>query len=497
MNSIKVKNLRSLTDTGHIEIKPLTIVVGKNSSGKSTFLRSFPLFKQTFEKRTSEPLLWYGDQTDFGSFEESLNNRNEGSAIEFDFNFSNSFDNDLFYRRRLFSLPKVNEKYNFEVNISILKKNLKSIGIKYAGHTIKISLKDKFSLESIVINGVSINVSNYTCYYFINSLIPFIAKKETYYKDIFNLELLEELKKLTNKNTKEERLDKIISSLKLWPREDIIEKIKNCGLDSIKSKFEDNKISHDTLDLIIAKYLFSQIDLILEIVEEYISDYYSSINYVAPIRAKAERYYRIQGLAVENINPTGDNIAIFLNSLNKPELKEFREWCLNNFNFDFDVSAVGGHISLKIKGKNEEKYINLADTGFGFSQILPILILIWNNKRTKKRTRINVPITLVIEQPELHLHPAMQSQLIDSFINILGEKSQGKNSLNIIIETHSREMINRIGQNISLERINENDVGIYIFEKDKENKTLVKKSNFDSDGYLLNWPIGFFDSEEL
>ena len=70
MDSIRIRNLRSLTDTEDIQIKPLTILVGKNSSGKSTFLRFFPLMKQTLSTKKNEPILWYSkENVDFGSFD--------------------------------------------------------------------------------------------------------------------------------------------------------------------------------------------------------------------------------------------------------------------------------------------------------------------------------------------------------------------------------------------------------------------------------------------
>lgn len=55
MKSIEIKNMRCLKDTGIIELPPITILVGENSSGKSTFLRSFPLLKQSFRKRKMAP----------------------------------------------------------------------------------------------------------------------------------------------------------------------------------------------------------------------------------------------------------------------------------------------------------------------------------------------------------------------------------------------------------------------------------------------------------
>lgn len=67
---IRIQNLRSLQDTGFIEVKPLTILLGANSSGKSTFLRSFPLFTQSVSKSLREPISWFDDAyVDFGDYD--------------------------------------------------------------------------------------------------------------------------------------------------------------------------------------------------------------------------------------------------------------------------------------------------------------------------------------------------------------------------------------------------------------------------------------------
>ena len=60
LKSVQIKNVRSLRDTGEVPLASVTLLVGRNSSGKSTFLRVFPLIKQSIRKRTSGPLLWVG-----------------------------------------------------------------------------------------------------------------------------------------------------------------------------------------------------------------------------------------------------------------------------------------------------------------------------------------------------------------------------------------------------------------------------------------------------
>jgi hypothetical protein len=79
---LRVRNLRSLRDTGWIEIRPITILVGKNSSGKSTLARVFPLLKQSAERRKQAPLLWFGRLVDFGSFSEAVSTFANPAEIE-------------------------------------------------------------------------------------------------------------------------------------------------------------------------------------------------------------------------------------------------------------------------------------------------------------------------------------------------------------------------------------------------------------------------------
>lgn len=74
LQSIRLRNLRSFADTDnspYIDLKPITVLIGKNSSGKSTFLRSLPLLRQSVEAHTTGPILWYSSYVDFGAFSEA------------------------------------------------------------------------------------------------------------------------------------------------------------------------------------------------------------------------------------------------------------------------------------------------------------------------------------------------------------------------------------------------------------------------------------------
>ena len=125
--------------------------------------------------------------------------------------------------------------------------------------------------------------------------------------------------------------------------------------------------------------------------------------------------------------------------------------------------------------------------------MLPIITELWLivNKKIEKTKK--VPVVFAIEQPELHLHPELQARLIDVIAKIAKNK---KDKIQFILETHSETMINRLGNLIYKNKISENNINIVIFEK-KEEDTKVEISKFNKDGYLENWPIGFFSVDDI
>ena len=90
LQSIRLRNLRSFADDDHspyVDLKPLTVLIGKNSSGKSSFLRSLPLLRQSVEANTTGPILWYSSYVDFGAFSEAKKFDSKKNIIYFDFKF--------------------------------------------------------------------------------------------------------------------------------------------------------------------------------------------------------------------------------------------------------------------------------------------------------------------------------------------------------------------------------------------------------------------------
>jgi predicted ATPase len=138
---------------------------------------------------------------------------------------------------------------------------------------------------------------------------------------------------------------------------------------------------------------------------------------------------------------------------------------------DFEINFYAGeayefHVYNSIEDKEKGKYIHLADKGMGSLQamllILHVASLIRKNKKGSKK------ITLLVEEPELNLHPALQSKLTEFFHEVNFEYG-----FNFIVETHS-EYIIRKAQLMALEQdyisnqeLNPNPFKIVYFHKDE------------------------------
>lgn len=209
----------------------------------------------------------------------------------------------------------------------------------------------------------------------------------------------------------------------------------------------------------------------------------------------------MRNIAVDEVDCRGKNLPIFLNSLKEGDFKKFCSWTERHLGFIIEKSISEGHISLKIRKSYEALPVNLSDSGFGYSQILPIITQLWYIT-SRNRDLLNSPITIAIEQPELHLHPSLQAKLIDAIVEII-KNSKNSRKIIFIIETHSETIIRRFGrliynENSLRKNIEKEDIAIYLFNKALgEDYTEIKVSKFDEDGYLENWPIGFFDPGEV
>ena len=149
---------------------------------------------------------------------------------------------------------------------------------------------------------------------------------------------------------------------------------------------------------------------------------------------------------------------------------------------DVDLDRVGGNnYSVVFEDPNTHLQVNLADVGFGASQVLPIVI-----EGFYARDRA----MLLIEQPEIHLHPRAQGVLGDLLIDIA--RYQGGKT--VLVETHSEHLLSRIRRRIAEKSLDRNMVAIYYCEP-SAGGTKVREISINSQGQYehAGLPEGFFE----
>ncbi|QDO84497.1 hypothetical protein FM037_16405 [Shewanella psychropiezotolerans] len=163
MESIKIEGLKSLKNSGFVDIKPLTLLLGENSSGKSTFLRTFPLLRQSTESYTRGPLLWYGSYVDFGSFDDAVSNFSDDKSISFTFKVKSksilkvtpkSFASKagIFTGDIEATLTVVNDGKNGQTRVRAVK-------IRHNKNEIEVSYGKGHKIISVISNGVNLTDS--------------------------------------------------------------------------------------------------------------------------------------------------------------------------------------------------------------------------------------------------------------------------------------------------------------------------------------------------
>lgn len=220
---------------------------------------------------------------------------------------------------------------------------------------------------------------------------------------------------------------------------------------------------------------------------------FNDLTYIGPLRKYPERFTDIAKDSYSSVGNDGQHTSAILRE-NTDILVRVNE-SLKNLGLDYqlkihqlsgdDMVALGDLYALQIiDGKGTP--LTLCDVGFGLSQVLPILV----------QSVIQGNDTVLIEQPEIHLHPKMQTELGDFFI----ENSKKKQ---FIIETHSEHLLLRIMRRIrettagtvtdSKLTLTPEDVSI-LYVEPKNGQSMVMEMPLNENGELVKaWPGGFFE----
>ena len=124
--------------------------------------------------------------------------------------------------------------------------------------------------------------------------------------------------------------------------------------------------------------------------------------------------------------------------------------------------------------------VALTDVGFGVSQVLPVLVLLYY---------VPEGSTVLMEQPEIHLHPAVQSGLADLMLNVAKARN-----LQIIVESHSEHLLRRFQRRVAEGKASSTDLSMY-FVSTSRGVAKARDLNLNEWGEIVNWPEDFFGDE--
>lgn len=510
LRAIRVSNFRSFKEPATLQLRPITLFLGRNSSGKSTLMRLFPLLRQSLEKQNASPVLWVSDVVDFGSVDDVINNHDRRSEIEITFEMDGASINSSLSRQS--SIRQLAGRYSLgEIKYSIFlssdngKTTFSRLAICMDDQTVDI----RFSEDGIFLKNITINEAlmigpddRENIYADTSTMFPDFLRladsdddKSALGSFQFYPKVTDALSYFIHGRTKKATLDYMGRQLVYVPREHLGDFLR-----SLPNVVQSRTYEKGPLDRLSRALLVNDIPRIVTFADQVLTPVFQTVAYLGPVRAHGNRFYRIQELSVRSIDARGENLPMYLNSLSQRELGQFNDLLFETCGFNVKVGASGpGHVTVQIGRPTDDRYENVADVGFGFTQLLPVVAqlhaAIEDASRsifTARQKSEGVSI-IAIEQPELHLHPALQANLADLFAATV---ERGPKGLRLVLETHSETLIGRLGALVASGTIKSEDVGVYFVEKDDDiGESRLRFAEIDPAGYVKNWPVGFFSPD--
>ena len=298
---------------------------------------------------------------------------------------------------------------------------------------------------------------------------------------------------------------------------------ENFSFDLLLRLFEVGKVDDmqkiiyvNELQEIISKlpvtYCIDRIPMYYQPGVEYVKSFFSDhIKYLGPLREEPRALYPLESSgSASDLGLKGENTAAVLQN-NKDKVISYIDPVYFEEGVDDEIPitkgtlteaihkwlvylGVASNIGTNDKGKfgHELKITNeikgmeqdLTHVGVGVSQVLPILVLSFLSDKGD---------VIILEQPELHLHPKVQTRLADFFVsmNALGKQC--------VLETHSEYLINRLRLLVAKSDSTKiaDDTMIYFVEKDKaDGYSKYREITINPYGKIDHWPEGFFDEGE-
>ena len=215
-------------------------------------------------------------------------------------------------------------------------------------------------------------------------------------------------------------------------------------------------------------------------IASWVTDLLTAISYIGPLREYPSRLYEVSGENPASVGIRGEFAPEVL-FRQRELLRLVNEW-VGRFEFGFFIECKPvnqGAFSIMLRRNPKIPPINLADTGFGLSQVLPLIVQGFYAERGS---------LIIAEQPEIHLNPRLQALLADLFCEV------ARKERNVLVETHSEHLILRLRRLLAERKIKVDEVALYYVEKSHDRST-IREIPIEENGHIKieDWPRGFFE----
>lgn len=223
----------------------------------------------------------------------------------------------------------------------------------------------------------------------------------------------------------------------------------------------------------------------LRLAAEALSELKGAVLWLRSLRPAPERFTRWTGAVRWELEPTGTDAAIVLAS--EPELQEeVSSWYERNFGARL---AIDEPRKREVRALLRQRFdIDMADTGEGLSQCLPVITAFAMARRRKER---GGPAIVAIEEPEAHLHPTVQRALAERACETAAAAKP-----RIVFETHSEHILLTVQLAVVKELLRPEDVVLYWIRSVDQGQSVASKVELDANGrFVGDWPPTAFDDD--
>lgn len=219
---------------------------------------------------------------------------------------------------------------------------------------------------------------------------------------------------------------------------------------------------------------------------------FQRLHYLGPLREYPQRAYLWGGETPSDVGLKGEQAIhallaaktkkVYAGKGQRTTLEQrIGEWLVDlGLAHSFETRAIvegRSQYEVRLRRHQDSAEVLITDLGIGISQILPVLVLCYY---------VQPGSTLILEQPELHLHPSVQSGLADVFIDVIQRRN-----IQIIVESHSEHLLRRLQRRIAEGKLSNEQTALYFCDIDR-GISQMKPLEIDDYGHIRNWPKDFF-----